>query len=61
MAAVEKATAPRQWHTVDLEDAVKAAIKRMQTDGRLVVEDMEVLMPKPGRFRRGRGLRAVSI
>lgn len=61
MAAVEKATAPRQWHHVDVEDAVKAAINRMHDDGRLVVEDMEVLMPKPGRFRRGRGLKVVPI
>ena len=61
MAAVEKATAPRQWHHADLADAVKAAINRMLADGRLVVEDMAVLLPKPGRFRRGRGLKAVPI
>jgi hypothetical protein len=33
----------------------------MQADGRLVVEAMEHLMPKPGRFRRARGLKAVPI
>jgi hypothetical protein len=55
--AVSRATAPRQWLPSDLEAVIKAAIKRMQADGRLVVEDL----PKSGRFRRGRGLKAVSI
>jgi hypothetical protein len=61
MAAAEKATAPRQWHHADLEDAVKTAINRMQTNGRLVVGAMKDLMPNPGRFRRARGLKAVPI
>jgi hypothetical protein len=30
----------------------------VQGDGRLVVENMNALMPKPGRFRRTRGLKA---
>jgi hypothetical protein len=33
----------------------------MLADGRLVVEDMKDLTTKPGRFRRGRGLKAVPI
>jgi hypothetical protein len=33
----------------------------MLTDGRLVDLPMEDLMPKPGRFRRARGLKAVPI
>ena len=59
--AVSRATAPRQWLPGDLEAVIKTAINKMQADGRIVVEDMEDLMPKPGRFRRGRGLKAVSI
>lgn len=61
MVAVANATASRQWALVDLEAAIKTAINRMQADGRLVIEDMEDLMSKPGRFRRGRGLKAVPI
>ena len=59
--AVLKATAPRQWHPGDLEAVIKAAIDKMQADGRIVVEDIENLMPKPDRFRRGRGLKAVPV
>ena len=61
LAAVANATAPRHWAPGDLEATIKTAINKMQADGRLVVEDMEDLMPKPGRFRRGRGLKAVPI
>jgi hypothetical protein len=57
--AVVLATAPRKWHPLDLEDTVKTKIKKMQDDGRLAVEAMGVLMPKPGRFRKGRGLKVV--
>ena len=57
MKAAEKATAPRQWLPGDLEAAVKAAVDKMLSDGRLVDE----AMPKSSRFRRGRGLRAVPI
>jgi hypothetical protein len=61
MAAVEKATAPRQWHHADLEEAVKTVITRMQANGRLVVRAMKDLMPHPGRFRKARGLKAIPI
>jgi RecA-family ATPase len=60
-AAVANATAPRHWAPGDLEAVIKTAISKMQADGRLVVEDMGDLMPKPGRFRRARGLKAVPI
>jgi hypothetical protein len=59
--AVENATAPRQWRPDDLKAVITAAIDKMLADGRLVVEDMKDLTPKPGRFRRGRGLKAVPI
>jgi len=62
MAAAANATTPRQWHSCDLEAAVKTAIGRMRTDGRLVVAAMKVLMANPGRFRgRALGLKAVPI
>jgi hypothetical protein len=61
MVAVENATAPRQWRPDDLKAVITAAIDKMLADGRLVVEDMKDLTPKPGRFRRGRGLKAVPI
>jgi AAA domain len=61
LAAVANATAPRHWAPGDLEATIKTAINKMQADGRLVVEDMEDLVPKPGRFRRARGLKAVPI
>jgi hypothetical protein len=61
MTAVASATAPRPWALVDLEAVTKTAINKMQADGRLVVEDMGDLMSKPGRFRRGRGLKAVPV
>jgi len=45
-----------------LKPAVKTAIVRMRTDGRLVVAAMKVLMANPGRFRgRALGLKAVPI
>jgi hypothetical protein len=61
MTAVADATAPRQWALVDLEAVTKNAIKKMKADGRLAVEDMKDLIPKPGRFRRASGLRAVPV
>ena len=39
MAAVANATAPRQWRPDDLKAVTDAAIKKMKTDGRLVVQD----------------------
>jgi hypothetical protein len=59
--AVANATAPRQWLPGDLEAAIKTAINKMLADGRLAVENVEDLMPKPGRFRRARGLKAVPV
>lgn len=61
MAAVVSATAPRQWLPGDLKAVINAAIKKMKDDGRLVVEPMKNLMPKPGRFRKASGLKAVPI
>jgi AAA domain/Primase C terminal 2 (PriCT-2) len=61
MTSVANSTAPRQWALVDLEAVTKNAIKRMLDDGRLVVETVEDLMLKPGRFRRGRGLKSVAV
>jgi hypothetical protein len=61
VAAVANATAPRCWAPGDLEAVIKAAINKMQADGRLVVEAMAKLMPKPGRFRKARGLKAVTV
>ena len=55
MAAVRDATAPRQWLPDDLKAVVIGAIK-MITEGRLTVKDVNELVPKPGRFRRGRAL-----
>jgi hypothetical protein len=60
-AAVANATAPRHWAPGDLEAAIKTAINKMLADGRLAVENVEDLMPKPGRFRRARGLKAVPV
>jgi hypothetical protein len=59
--AVANATAPRHWVPGDLEAAIKTAIHKMLTDGRLVVGDVGDLMPNPGRFRRARGLKAVPV
>ena len=61
MAAVENATAPRQWHSGDLKAVTNAAIKKMKADGRLVVRPMKDLMPDPGRFRKAAGLKAVPV
>jgi hypothetical protein len=57
-AAVAQATAPRQWLPHDLEAVTTRAIGTMIDDGSLVAHDMEKLMAKPGRFRKGRGLKA---
>jgi AAA domain len=61
MVAVANATAPRHWAPGDLEVVIRTAINKMQADGRLVIAEMGDLMPKPGRFRRARGLKAVPI
>jgi hypothetical protein len=61
MVAVASASAPRQWVPGDLEAAIKTAVNRMLTDGRLVTKDVQDLMAKPGRFRKGRGLKTVPI
>lgn len=60
MAAVRDATAPRSWLADDLKAATAGAIKKMKKEGLLEVKDMKELMREPGRFRRGRGLRARS-
>jgi hypothetical protein len=49
MAAVEKATAPRQWHQGDLQAAVAHSINAMKAEGWLVEGQIA-----EGRFRRGR-------
>jgi hypothetical protein len=59
--AVGNTTAPRHWVAGDLEGAINNAVSKMQADGRLVVKEMKDLMSKPGRFRRARGLKAVSV
>ena len=61
MDAVAKATAPRQWLPGDLKAVTNAAIKRMKTDGRIVVGAMKDLMPNSGRFRKAAGLKMVPI
>jgi hypothetical protein len=61
LAAVANAMAPRHWAPGDLEAVIKTAINKMLDEGRLVEEDMKDLMPKPGRFRKGRGLKAVPV
>jgi hypothetical protein len=61
MDAVAKVTAPRQWLHGDLKAVTDAAIKKMKTDGRLVVGAMKDLMPNPGRFRKASGLKTVPI
>ena len=52
------ATAPRQWAPGDLEAVTKRTIEKMKDEGWLVVGDMKDLMSEPGRFRKGRGLKA---
>jgi hypothetical protein len=61
MDAVTGVTAPRQWLPDDLKAVTNAAIKKMKADGRLVDEAMKDLAPKTSRFRRARGLKAVTI
>jgi hypothetical protein len=61
MAAVENATAPRQWLAGDLKAVTDAAIRKMKTDGRIIVGAMKDLMPNPGRFRKASGLKAVPV
>jgi hypothetical protein len=57
IAAAQDATVSRQWSPNDLQALVKGTIKNLQEDGVLVSDKMEDLVPKPGRFRKGRGLR----
>jgi hypothetical protein len=52
MAAVETASAHRQWLSGDLEAVVKRAINGMQAEGWLVAEKI-----RSGRFRRSLGVR----
>lgn len=56
IAAVQSATAPRHWPPGDLEAVTKRAIKKMKSEGLLVIKDMKELVSDPGRFRKGRGL-----
>jgi hypothetical protein len=58
MAAITNATAPRQWIPMDIEAAIKRAIKDMKDKEWLVADVVENLTAKPGRFRRLRGLKA---
>jgi hypothetical protein len=59
IAAVKAATAPRQWLSGDLEAVTSGAIKKLRSDGLLAVKEMRELMPDPGRFRKGRGLKVI--
>jgi hypothetical protein len=60
VAAVRATTAIRQWSPGDLEAVVKNLIKKMKSDGSLLVKDMKELVSEPGRFRKGRGLATTS-
>jgi hypothetical protein len=57
LAAAQVATAPAEWAPGDIEAVVKATIKNLLRQGVLVPGEMEKLVPEPGRFRKGRGLR----
>ena len=61
MAAVSDATAPGQWLPDDLKAVIVGAIKKMKAEGLLAEKGMKELMPKPGRFRKGRGLAVVGM
>jgi hypothetical protein len=57
IAAARSAIAPREIPPGDLEAAVKETIKSLMKEGILVSDNIKDLIPEPGRFRRGRGLR----
>jgi hypothetical protein len=57
MAAIKDATAPREWSPGALEGVTRDTIKELQEEKVLVSDAVENLIPKPGRFRRLRGLR----
>ena len=59
MAAVRDATAPRKWSPEDLKAVTIGAIKKMKADGLLVEKELDDLLPKRSRFRKGRGLTVV--
>jgi hypothetical protein len=59
MTAIRNVTAPRQWLSDDLKAVITGTISKMMNEGLLHVKNMEELMPKPGRFRRRRGLATV--
>jgi hypothetical protein len=48
-----------KWGAAELEAIAKHHIDRMRASGWLVVGEMAELMPDPGRFRKGRGLKVV--
>jgi hypothetical protein len=58
MAAVAQATAPREWSPIDLKAVTQRAIDDMRDTGVLIDDEMSKLMDKPGRFKRGRGVKA---
>ena len=47
------------WLDEDLKAAVVATIKNLKKDGVVIAKDMKELMPDPGAFRKGRGLKVV--
>ena len=48
-----------EWRPADLETIIRHHIETMKTSGWLVVGERTELMPKPGRLRKGRGLKVV--
>ena len=60
VAVALEATATRQWSPGDLEAVVKGIIKKMKSDGSLLVKDVKELVSDPGRFRKARGLTTAS-
>ena len=59
VTAVASATLPRAWKPDDLRAVTERAIANMRTEGWLIQDDIKTLMPKPGRFNKGRGLKVV--
>jgi hypothetical protein len=55
-AAVAQASAPRQLPPIDLTAITKRAIASMKNQDWLIEDDIENLIPDPGRFRKGRGI-----
>jgi len=56
MGAVRAATDPRQWDDGDLKATTVRTIERLKKDGTLIEREVRNVLPKPGRFRRGRCL-----